>query len=178
MEQVIQFLLAALPVAATLAGVWLGDRNAARRLRLELAAQERRHRAELKARFVDSLLAPRIQAHQAVLGAMLDLRVAAHYFIPNPQVKEYRDEFVRARDAFRIASNLHAIWIRTPALEQLSAIDKMLDETRLGDVSLGALQQEFAKAETRLRWSLGAEDLEFYMRDLWKFDLQKDAPDA
>lgn len=170
MDYIVQIVMPVVTVGSALAGVWIGNHFAEKRHRLEIDNRDKQQRAELRARFVDSLLAPRIDAHQAVLAAMLDLQTASHYHLTAPN-DEHRQEFLRARDAFRISCGLQRVWLRTPALEQLGVIDAALNDQNLARADSDALKKEFAAAEARLHWSLGTEQLEFYMRKLWETEL-------
>jgi hypothetical protein len=164
MDFAMHFIEVIIASCSGLVGVWLGNTLSSKRARLELEFQKQKSRAEMEARFVDSLLTPRIQAHQAVLAAMLELKYSCHYYFSRRDSTDFERAFLRSRDAFRIATGLHHVWISTSALEVLAKIDQQLGNSQLEDALVDDLARDFLEAETRIHTSLGTEHLQDYLR--------------
>jgi hypothetical protein len=170
MDQLLTVLLSGavggvLTAAATLAGVWLHSRENLKRVRLELATREKQHQRDLRARFMDYLMKPRVEAHVDVLTRLWVLRSATARYVASGG-EENLQEYILAKKEFDAIYVLNSAWLRPQALEELSALSREIEQLVSAQPLVSAIQQRFSKPIQLVQWSLGVEDLEQYIQDL------------
>ncbi len=151
--------------AASLMGAWVQNRENLKRLRLELASQDRHHERELQARFMDYLMKPRVEAHVAVLTQLWVLRSAAATYLAS-QAAADQTNYILAKKLFDGAYVLNSAWVRPKALAELDKLSKDVEQLVSSRRPISEVQQRFVSPIELVEWSLGIEQLEQYMRDL------------
>jgi len=169
MDQLLTVLLSGavggvLTAAATLAGVWLQSRENLKRVRLELATQEKQHERDLRARFMDYLMKPRVEGHVEVLRRLLVLRsVSAMYVVSGGGNQQ---EYILAKKEFDAIYVLNSAWLRPQTFEELNAFSREIEQLVSAQHPVTEILHRFNKPIQLVEWSLGIEDLEQYVRDL------------
>jgi hypothetical protein len=170
MDQLLTVLLSGatggiLTATAGLAGAWLQSRENLKRLRLELASQERCHQDELRSRFMERLLGPRVDAHVAVLTRTWVLRSAAARYAAS-QLAADKEGFQLAKKDFDATYVLSSAWLRPPALEELNKLSREIEQLVFDNQPVSEILKSFVQPIALTQWSLGIEDLEKYMSEI------------
>ncbi len=155
----------ALGVIATLTTTFVQNKASLRRQKLEMESNEKRHRRELRARFMDYLMKPRVEGHVAVLTQTWVLRSASAKYAAT-RTEEAKVGFLRAKNDFDVAYTLSSAWLREAALKEVSALSRDVEQMIVDQCPVTDIVERFAQPLVVTQWSMGIEDLEQYLREL------------